>query len=128
MLNIIDAPMLDIDKTMFERFGNVVSENGKLERKIVANVLQYCIDNDFNLISVYDSVELTSVDSVKEAMELIFNLDEAFVYVYNQGYNQHWVRFNIGEGEDVFSDFSFSEDDEDGFKKLMDCFDVEKIS
>jgi len=62
-------------------------------------------------------------------MELIFNLDDAWV-----GFKQesapavHYVRLVMGNDTDVVSDWNYKQGDPDGFSATMEKFDAEEFA
>ena len=124
-LTILQPPALDHDAMMLRQFQHTVSANGKLERRIVWNLLHVITAAGFELRSVYDGDEVTKVATPKEAMELIFNLDEASVIFCKPGYAKHNVYLVLGNGVDVVCDYSYTEGDADGFGALLEAFEAE---
>lgn len=124
----VEVPELDHDKMMLERFGTVVSPNGRLERRIVANLCAHLHEAGFELVAVYDGEERTRVRTAKEAMELIFDLDEVSLRVKKSGRGrlpEHGILLVLGIGCDIVSDWNYSVGDADGFSAAMDQFDAE---
>jgi hypothetical protein len=116
------VPDLAIDKILYPKFG--VSPRGKLERRIVANLIAHLKRAGFRPYEVDDREEVTKVKGTKDTMELLFNLDEAWVFFTN-GSSTHWVYFTMGEGTTMICDHSFTEGDPDGFLAAMDAFEAE---
>lgn len=123
--NDVKVPDLDHDAYMLDRFGRKVSANGRIERRIVAALMAHLGPEGFSVRSVWDGEERTEVTTVKAAMELIFNLDEAHLNVGRDGEKPHWILLVLGNGQDIISDYSYREGDPDGFSALMDAFDAE---
>jgi hypothetical protein len=122
------TPELQHDKMMFEQFGTRVSPRGKIERRIVAGLCEHLLYSGFSLHSVYDGEEETRVSTAQEAMELIFNLDEAALRFYRDNpENWHGILLVLGNGEDIISDWNFYVDDRDGFDAAMSKFNVEEF-
>lgn len=121
---IIQAPALDIDALMLNRYGRKVSANGKLERRIVANLIAYMDQNDWKVAGVHDGDVYAKVNDMKAAMELIFNLDEAGLY-FAKGKSHHCVYLVLGNGIDIICDWYYAKDDADGFGTLLTQFDAE---
>lgn len=129
MLAAVHVPELDIDALMLRRFGHKVSPNGKLERRIVANLIAHLEAGGFQVIGLYDGDDLTAVTTAKEAMELIFNLDEASLRIGKAGTDiDHGILLIVGNGIDIVSDYTYSEGDSDGFSAVMDAFDAEDFA
>ncbi|KVV40800.1 hypothetical protein WT27_12775 [Burkholderia territorii] len=114
---------------MLRRFGHKVSPNGKLERRIVANLIAHLEAGGFQVIGLYDGDDLTAVTTAKEAMELIFNLDEASLRIGKAGTDiDHGILLIVGNGIDIVSDYTYSEGDSDGFSAVMGAFDAEAFA
>src|SRR4051812_46038888 len=75
----VDVPELEHDKSMAERYQVKVHARGRGERRVFAALVQHLEANGFVLHSVFDGDEETIVATKQEAMELVFNLDEASV-------------------------------------------------
>lgn len=116
------TPSLDIDKLSAKRFGTVLSEQNKLERRIVARLVRYLEINGFSVVAVWDGEELEAANNAKQAMELIFNLDEASLKVKGAG-KQHGILLVVGNGEDIVCDWAYTEGDPDNFNAVMESFD-----
>jgi len=122
------VPALAHDAMMLARHGVEPGPRGRIERRVVAALCAHLAIDGWKPVEVNDGDERTSVRGVKSAMELIFNLDDAWL-VFAKDQNRHWVRFVMGNsGWDVISDWSFSREDADGFNKAMDAFDSEKFA
>jgi hypothetical protein len=70
----------------------------------------------------------TKVHDTKSAMELIFNLDDCWLYFSKDGPTDgpiHPVRLISGNGIDIISDWHYAHDDVDGFNAVMDAFEPE---
>lgn len=133
--NIMRVPTLDIDRKMLNKYGRKVSPNGRIERRIVAALIAHMEAQDFLVTTVFDGEETTGVSGAKEAMELIFNLDEAslrFQYHKNGDrkrpmFKQHGVLLILGNGEDIISDWNYMLGDHDGFNLAIQAFDVSEV-
>lgn len=117
MPKMIDYPKLDIDAWFAER-GRVLSPSQKAERRIVFALCQYLGEHGFPVIAVDDGYERTRVEDTKSAMELVFNLEMSHLIVKGR----HSVLLVCGNGEDIISDWSYSEGDSDGFNACMNAF------
>ena len=120
--------ILNHDTMMREKYGIVVSQNGRVERRIVANLIAHLDAQGFSLHSIYDGETTTRVDNTKAAMELIFDLDEASLRFFSTRLTPddwHGVLLVLGNGVDIISDWNYYTDDRDGFNAAMDSFDTE---
>ncbi len=117
----VAAPALVIDA----RRRTPVPPNGILERRIVANLIEHLKRAGFHLVHVFDGERSTRVTTTKQAMELIFNLDEVSVRFYKT-HPAHWhgVLLVLGNGCDIVSDWNFTPGDADGFNAAMEAFDA----
>lgn len=126
-VTLTNAPALAHDAMMLERFGCRVGANGRLERFIVWNLCAHMAAKGWNVHDVYDSEEITKVADARAAMELIFNLDEAWI-TFAKGRNRHRVFLVIGNGCDIVSDWGYTVHDPDGFNAAMESFDSERVA
>lgn len=136
----VEVPELAIDKLMAEKYNSPVHARGRGERRVFAALVQHMEANGFVLHSVFDGDEETIVATKQEAMELVFNLDEASVRfmprvnasgaVNGRGKGSHrtWhgVLIVLGNSpEEIVSDWNYFEDDRDGFDVVMEAFNSE---
>lgn len=118
------VPDLDIDAFMLKRFGSKVSPSGRLERRIVANLCAHMERHGWAVQGVHDGDDFHEAKTVKDAMELIFDLDDAGLYFERDG-QEHRVLLVLGNGTDIISDWHYSNGDSDGFDAAMEAFDAE---
>lgn len=124
-----NAPKLLLDKALYE--GQNVPPHVVRERRIVWNLFLHLLQNGgWTVDSVNDGDTDTRTRSAKAAMELIFNLDEAYVFLSNTKTENkaHYIYLVLGNDIDVVSDWSFTEGDPDGFNAAMDKFDAEAFA
>lgn len=123
------VPELEHDAMMRARFGHEVTPNGRLERRIVAALCAHMAQHGWLPATLIDSDNVrTKVHDTKSMMELLFNLDEAWV-VFSKGSNdKHAVRFILGNGEHIVSDWGYTEGDPDGFDATINAFDSERFA
>lgn len=127
-VTITPAPALDHDAMMSQRFGSKVSANGHLERAIVWNLCAHLAAAGFVPFDVNDGEEITKATDARAVMELVFNLDEAWIRFHKPGFPVHYVFLVMGNGDCIVSDWSFGTDDPDGFGAAMDAFNAEAIA
>jgi hypothetical protein len=125
---IWEPPALDHDAMMLQRFNHQVIPAGRLERRIVANLIARIEANGFEVRSVFDGERYERATDTKAAMELIFNLDHAKLIVRKPKCPEHWIYLVLGNGIDIISDWSYTTNDPDGFNTVMDEFDVEEFA
>src|SRR6266487_503056 len=130
---IENAPALDLDKVLYKH--GPVPPHIIRERRIVWNLLKHLIKAGFKPINVDDGGETTHLSNVpmfamKEAMELIFNLDEAHVLFLPISKLKpkaiaQWVFLVLGNDLDVVSDWSLLPKGRDDFNAAMELFNAE---
>lgn len=123
------VPELDHDAMMAKRFGHTLTARMRVERLIVWRLLEHLAANGFRVTAI-DSDDRERVRTPKAAMELIFDLDDSRVVVSKPGGPEHTVLLilgNGGMGEDLISDWTYTEGDPDGFNAAMDAFDVDAV-
>lgn len=124
---MVNVPRLNHDRLMAEKFGVKVSASGRTERRIVAALCEHLTIRDFNLFNVWDGATETHVRTAKDAMELIFNLDEASLRFKHPLGKPHGILLVMGNGEDIISDWNYTTGDPDGFNAAMEAFDVSEV-
>jgi hypothetical protein len=123
----IAIPSLKIDKVLYK--DGQIPPRGKIERRVFANLIDHLQKNGFTLKSVWDGETDTATATIKDAMEVAFNLDQCHLYMANAKGQQHWVFFVFGnDGWDAISDWSYATDDADGFNKAMEGFEAEDFA
>jgi hypothetical protein len=121
-------PALDIDKTLWK--DQPMHIRAKNERKVVYALLTQAVEAGFKFVDVYDGEEHEKVSNVKEAMEVVFNLDISYVWMCKEGFKKHYLMFVLGNAEDgseALADWSYTEGDPDGWNALVDGFDASKV-
>ena len=117
-------PALRINKVLYT--DRPMPAHVKLEQRIAWNLLLVLEKAGFHPVAVHDGEELTAAHSKVSAMELMFNLDDAYLFVEHSkpsSGTRQWIRFVFGNELDIVSDYSASDDD--GFQKVMDKFNAE---
>lgn len=119
------VPELAIDAQLYTG-GRCVSPNGRLERRIVANLIAHLKKHNFRPVSVHDGDEETRATDTKAVMELVFNLDDCWVYFARKGYaNPRSMRLVLGNGDCILSDWRYDLDDTDGFNAALEAFNTD---
>lgn len=122
------APALNIDKMMAERHGHVVGPRQAIERAVVWNLIQYMAANGWRVSAVNDGDAWEKTATPLEVMELVFNLDEAWLR-FRKDDAKHSAYIVLGnDGYDALSDWNYSDDDADGFNAALSQFDGEKLA
>lgn len=124
-MNIQPTPELEINKALYK--DRSMPPHVRREQRIVWNLIHHLHQNGgWTVARVEDGETRPKVTSAKAAMELLFNLDDAWLGFSNTASKRtHYVRLIFGNDMDVISDWTFSEGDPDGFNAAMDKFDVE---
>lgn len=121
------VPTLDIDKRLFAGLPQLMPTRCRLERRVVWGLLQHLEARRYHVTAVDDGETRTKVTSAKEAMELVFNLDECrllFACVpFRRG---HTVVVILGNGIDCIADYSICE--ADGWDAAMAAFNEEEFA
>lgn len=125
-IKIMQPPTLDHDAAMLKKYGTEVSPNGKLERRIVFNLCEFLKSHSFDIVRVNDGGEWMECSTTKTAMELIFVLScDATLNFRKIGFGEHRVLLALGNGADIIADWSYGENDLDGFDSAMQAFNPE---
>lgn len=126
LVRSVEVPELDIDALMLKKYGTQVSPQGRLERRIVANLLAHLEKNGYQVVALDDTDDVQACAGAKAAMELIFDLDTAYVHVSGpSGSDVHIIQLEVGNGVDIVVDYTYTEGDADGFQATMEAFDAE---
>lgn len=126
-MNMTPAPRLEHDAMMKRQFNSQVSTNGYIERAIVWNLCAHLQANGWHVSDINDGDDITQVDNAQHAMELIFNLDEAWLF-FRKGRDDHAVYLVLGNGEDIISDWNYATNDPDRFNAAMEAFDASNVA
>jgi len=118
----VDVPELEHDAMMKEKYGDTVSPNGRLERRLVAALCTHLAEHGWRPCKLWDREEITPVTDTKSAMELIFDLDESWLYFRNDAGKEHWVFLVGGNGIDLITDYSYARAGTDTFEAAMESF------
>jgi hypothetical protein len=117
---ILQAPALDCDAQ------STLDATDKIERRVVWNLLRQLWDAGFHGAAVDDGGDRRiKCNDNKEVMEAVFAVDEAMLFVKSKerrGSRTHWIKLVGGNGEDIISDWGYSEGDPDGFNAFMEGF------
>jgi hypothetical protein len=127
-LQSLVVPELDHDAKMLQAYDRKVSPTGRLERRIVAALCAHLAEYGWAPCAVFDGEDLTPVSSVKEAMELVFNLDQSHLYFRQGVHRKHHVFLVNGNGVDMVSDYSYAAFKGDNFEEAMEAFDPEVLA
>lgn len=121
-MNTVNVPELEIDNILFHSRGAKMGARHKLERRIIANLIDHLDKAGFKPKSVWDGEDLTNASTIKEMMELVFNLDLAWIHFGSTLDRQRTILLVLGNGEDIISDWVYQDGDPDGFNAAMDSF------
>lgn len=125
----INAKLYGTDKSK-RQFGITLIPRVRLEQRIAWNLFQHISLAGFEPVNVDSGSEITRTKTWKHVMEVIFNLDDAWVNVKHKTAGPdvapHYIQFVFGnDGVDCINDWSFSMPDRDKFNATMDKFDAE---
>lgn len=129
MRTIQNGPELEINKVLYR--DNPMPSHVRREQRIVWNLLLTLEKKGFIPHLVDNGDEQETAKSKKAAMELLFNLDDAYLFLrhkdgekYNDGtLRTVWVRLVFGNDLDVISDYNATS--WQGFEGVMEKFDAE---
>lgn len=124
---LVTVPELDHDAMMLREYNVKVSPNGRLERRVVANLIAHLASRGFSIVGVHDYEELAPALDTKAAMELIFNLDECNLHFKDAAGEEECLCLVLGNGHEIVSDWFFSDEDANGWNKAVESFDAEKF-
>jgi hypothetical protein len=123
----VAVPALDIDAQMLAQFGKSVSTKGKLERRIVANLIAHLAARGFVIREVDDYQELHRVQGVKAAMELVFDLDGCNLHFHETATGKmRCLVLVLGNGTDILADYFAHQGD--AFDLALAEFDAETFA
>lgn len=117
-----NAPALEIDKVLYKNLP--MPPRVRRERRVVWNLIKHLHANGWTVCKVYDGDEYTETSTAVSALEVIFNLDDAWVGFISDS-RTHYVRLVLGNDLEVISDWNFTDGDPDGFDAAMEKFDAE---
>lgn len=118
---ILQPPPLKIDELLCAG-GRKLTPNNRLERRIVWNLLAHLSAKGFRPVSVGNGDDDTSAPTPEEVMELVFDLDEATVFLFSGTCDYRWFKLVMGNGVDMVSDWGIPHTP-DGFDAAMTSFD-----
>lgn len=128
-VEITNPPELDHDALMLSRYQTKVTPLGRVERRVLWNLFQHMAASGWVVTIVDDGEDITDVISSKQAMELVFDLDDAHLAFGNGDNRSHVVWVVLGNsGWDMISDWNYSHDDADGFNAAMTSYDAERVA
>lgn len=96
------------------------------ERHVIANLLAHLERAGFVLHSASDGEERHRVSTTKEALEVVFSVDESWLYVKKpdgaKRYALFFVLGNADDGSEVLADCAAPDPDPEGFNAAIDAF------
>jgi hypothetical protein len=78
-----------------------------VEAKIVRKIVKALKNNGTPVVEIDDGEELVPVNGIKEVLDVVFNLDEC--YLYTEGGS--WVRIVLGNEWDCLVDYTLDIED-----------------
>lgn len=119
------APALAVDA------GHTLRLEGKIERRIVWNLISQLWDAGFAVVAVDDGEDRVRCAKAESpalaAMEAAFAVDECYLIVKPKSRKhsgEHWIKLVGGNGEDIVSDWGYNTGDPDGFNAFMEAFNA----
>lgn len=104
------------------RIKYLLDSDQEFERRIVAALMRYLESKGFEITGVNDEGEHYNTNDPAVAMGHIFAVSMANLYVRMDGFGAHSILLIPSNGEDMISDYSYSDDDMDGFENAMKNF------
>lgn len=126
-INAPGYPKLEIDKILYKERDGIPYPEGKLERRIVSNLIAHLESRGFKVFETWDREEANKVSTAKEAMEFVFNLDEVFLHFKSKAGKMRYVYLVLGNGIDIVSDWGIPKEI-DGFDAAMNEFNAEDFA
>jgi hypothetical protein len=124
--NLVDAPALDHDAA------RAPLPHTLAERRVIANLIAHLERAGFELRGASDGEVRHTVRTTKEALEVIFSVDDSWLYVAKpdtaRRYTVYFVLGNAPDGSEVACDWSSPDLDVDGFSEAMDAFDFDEVA
>ena len=99
--------------------------NGKIERRIVWNLIDKLTSAGFLIVGVDDGDDKpVKCSDAMAAMEAVFAVDQARLLFKKPGTrgSSHAILLIGGNGESVISDWNYTAGDPDGFNAIMEAF------
>lgn len=125
-----EPPALDIDSKLYPN--GKVHARGRLERRVVWNLIHHIEQAGFRIFEINDGEELTHPGDAVAAMETLFNVDEASLRFLHKDEkdtdNWYGVMLVFGNGVDCISDWNYDDADAAGFNAAMEAFDPESFA
>jgi hypothetical protein len=113
----VEVPVLSIDAK------RNLGKGAHTARRIAANMIDHLAQKGWTVASVFDGDIHEEVGDAKAAMEIVFDVGVADVSFKNAAGAMHGVRLVPSNGVDILTNWSFADNDADGFGAVMDEFD-----
>ena len=105
---------------------NEIEKRITLERSIVRSLIRHLKTAGFNLHAVNNGEEVILVSKEAQALDHVFSVDESSLrFQDTNGAGRHLVHGVLlvgGNGEDIISDWNYTDGDPDGFDKAMGTY------
>lgn len=124
----VQVPELEHDAQMLAEFNHPVTAEGRLERRIVANLIAHMAARGLDICAVHDYEEEYPATDAKAAMELVFNLDGCNLHFKGKSGRVYVLVLVLGNGVDIVSDWFVPKTDIDGFDQAAQDFDAERFA
>ena len=76
-------------------------------------------------LRAYSCPEIQRCATPIAAMEAVFAVGIAYLFVKKPRHGERWIKLVLGNGEEMISDWGFSEADRDGFNAFLTKFKPE---
>lgn len=120
----VTVPELAIDRILHP--DGTMGARNRGERRAIAALIHHMSLTGWEVCEVYDGDDRTAVTDAKSAMELIFNLDDCYLY-FCKGKAKRWARIVLGNSPDeVVCDYTCPEDGPQGFTASMESLKLEE--
>lgn len=122
---LIQAPTLDCDATTFLDNNREIHARMRSERAVIANLIDYLAEAGYAVRAASDGEQRHKVSDMKAAMEVIFSVDEAWLFVKHPDQARGQTIFIVlgNDGWDCVADYSTA----DGFDEIMAGFDFDQF-
>lgn len=126
-MKTVEVPSLDIDHRLYHDKGRNIPPRGRLERRIVANLIDHLARAGWHVAALDDGESTEHVADMKAAMELIFNLDVCWLYFGDRQDEEtlQGVQLVLGNGVDLISNWHSGDD---AFDAALKAFDPEQFA
>lgn len=128
LVSKVQVPILDINKVLYKETSGVPHQRARGEQIVFANLVDHLDRHGFKPVAVWDGEENTRTPTMKDMMELVFNLDESSVYFKKGDFPRRSIYIVLGNSpEEIVADHVLPKDEDDGFAAVMESFNAEEV-